>query len=72
MKIKFQGRDVEATVIDFLTRREDFNEYQLLTDDKTLKIKLVVTRILRIEGEKNPDGSPVYHIAATNVVAPLD
>jgi len=71
MKVDFQGRQVEGKSVDFLTRKEDFNEYQL-TDGKILKIKYVVTRIIRIEGETTPDGSPIYLIQNQNVVAPID
>jgi hypothetical protein len=56
--------------VDFLTRKEDFNEYQL-TDGKILRIKMVVTRIIRLEEEKAPDGNPVYLIQSQNVVAPV-
>jgi hypothetical protein len=71
MKVPYQGRQVEGKAIDFLTRKEDFNEYQL-TDGKTLRIKMVVTRIIRLEGETAPDGSPIYLIQSQNVVAPID
>lgn len=71
MKVNYQGREVEGTPTDFLCRKEDFNEYQL-TDGKVIKIKMVVTRIIRLEGEKGPDGKPVYMIQSQNVVAPLD
>jgi hypothetical protein len=71
MKVMYQGREVEGKPIDFLTRQEDFNEYQL-TDGKILKIKMVVTRIIKLEGEKAPDGTPVYFIQNQNVVAPID
>ena len=56
MKVPYQGRQVEGKSIDFLTRKEDFNEYQL-TDGKILRIKMVVTRIIRLEEEKTPDGN---------------
>ncbi len=55
MKVPYQGRQVEGQSVDFLTRKEDFNEYQL-TDGKILRIKMVVTRIIRLEEEKAPDG----------------
>jgi hypothetical protein len=70
-KVLFQGRQVEGKSVDFLTRKEDFNEYQL-TDGKILRIKMVVTRIIRLEEEKTPDGNPVYLIQSQNVVAPID
>jgi len=71
MKVKYQGREVEGKQVDFLTRKEDFNEYQL-TDGKILRIKMVVTRIIRLEGETAPDGNPVYLLQSQNVVAPID
>ena len=71
MKVNYHGREAEGTPVDFMPRKEDFNEYQL-TDGKIIKIKMVVTRIIRLEGEKAPDGNPIYLIQSQNVVAPLD
>ena len=71
MKVPYQGRQVEGKAVEFLTRKEDFNEYQL-TDGTILKIKMVATRIIRLEEEKAPDGKPIYLIQSQNVVAPLD
>ncbi|HXY75203.1 MAG TPA: hypothetical protein VEH58_07740 [Dehalococcoidales bacterium] len=71
MKVPYQGRQVEGKPVDFLTRKEDFNEYQL-ADGKILRTKLVVTRIIKLEGEVSPDGSPVYLIQSQNIVAPID
>ena len=71
MKVPYQGRQVEGKSVDFLTRKEDFNEYQL-TDGKILRIKMVVTRIVKLEEEKAPDGSPIYLIQSQNIVAPID
>jgi hypothetical protein len=71
MKVQYQGRQVEGEPVDFLTRKEDFNEYQL-TDGKILRIKMVVTRIVKLTEEKTPDGNPIYLIQSQNVVAPID
>jgi hypothetical protein len=71
MKVQYQGKQVEGKSVEFLTRKEDFNEYQL-TDGKILKIKMVVTRIIKLEEEKAPDGNPIYLIQSQNVVAPID
>lgn len=65
-KINFQGREVEAAEVDFQTRREDWNEYQLL-DGTIIKIKLVVSGVFRIEGLYDDDGNPVYQIKSTNL-----
>ncbi len=72
MKVKGpDGKEVEATVVDFLIKKEDFSEYQLV-DGRIVRIKLVVTRILRLEDIKNPDGTQAYLINSTNVLAPLE
>lgn len=70
MILKYQGRDVQAIPVEFLTRKEDFNEYQLV-NGVILRMKTVVTRILLLEGEISPDGNQVYIINAQNVIAPL-
>jgi hypothetical protein len=71
MKVPYQGRQVDGEPVDFMTRKEDFNEYQL-ADGKILRIKMVVTRIVKLVEEKAPDGSPVYLIQNQNVVAPIE
>ena len=66
-KIKFDGREVDATGIDFQTRKEDWNEYQLM-DGTVIKIKLVVGDIFRIENMYDNEDNPVYQVKSTNVV----
>ena len=67
-KINFQGREVDATEVEFQTRKEDWNEYQLM-DGSTIKMKLVVSQILRIDGMYDDEGNPAYQIKSTNVAA---
>jgi hypothetical protein len=71
VKLPYKGEVVEATPVEFLTRKEDFNEYQL-DDGKILRVKLVVSRVVRVEGKNNADGSQVYIFSSTNVVAPVE
>jgi hypothetical protein len=66
-QIKYQGRDVEATPIDVVTDREFWNEYQL-HDGSLIKVKLIVTEILRVVGEYDPEGNPVYIMKSGNVL----
>ena len=65
-KINFQGREVDATEIEFQTRKEDWNEYQLM-DGSVVKMKLVVSAIFRLGGMFDEERNPVYHIKSTNV-----
>jgi len=67
VKGKYQDREVEITEVEFLTRKEDFNEYQL-TDGTTLRMKTVVTDVVRVEGELSPDGTPIYQVRSTSIV----
>jgi len=67
-KINFQGREVDATEVDFQTRKEDWNEYQLM-DGSEIKIKLVVSGIFRIDGMYDDEGNPVYQIKSANIAA---
>ena len=65
-KINFQGRDVDATEVEFQTRKEDWNEYQLM-DGSVIKMKLVVSEILRIEGVYDAEGNPAYYIKSATI-----
>lgn len=67
MLVEFQGRKVEANEVDFLTAKEDFNEYQLM-DGTVLKMKTVVLSVYKIEGEVSPEGDPVYNVQSVNLI----
>lgn len=67
-KVNFQGREVDATEIDFQIRKEDWNEYQLM-DGTIIKMKLVISEIFRITDLYDNEGNPVYQIKSTNVAA---
>ncbi|MCW4012166.1 MAG: hypothetical protein NWF07_04145 [Candidatus Bathyarchaeota archaeon] len=55
-----------AKEIDFSGEKEYWNEY-LLEDGTTLKVKLVLRGVKRLE-KYEPDGSPIYAINSMNVV----
>ena len=50
----------------FQTGGENFNEY-LVEDGTVIKLKNVVTEILRLDGEYDPEGNPIYLVASANV-----
>jgi hypothetical protein len=56
----------KLTEVEFQTRKEDWNEYQLM-DGTVIKMKLVVSEIFRIEGAFDSEGNPAYRIMSTNV-----
>ena len=66
-RISFGGREVDATEVDFQTRKEDWNEYQLM-DGSIIKMKMVVGEVLRIEDMYDNEGNPVYQVKSNNVM----
>jgi hypothetical protein len=62
------GREVEALVMPFQAGGEHWNEY-LVDDGSVIRLKLVVTEILRVEGEYDQAGNPAYLVSSTNVTA---
>lgn len=66
-KIPFRGQEVDATEVDFQTRKEDWNEYQLM-DGTVIKMKLVAGEVFRIEGEYDEEDNPVYIVRSKNVL----
>lgn len=66
MKISLpDGRRIEATDVEFRTKKEDWNEYTL-KDGSVLKFKTIITSVIRTE-DYDPSGNPVYLIRSTNV-----
>jgi hypothetical protein len=62
------GNEVEASVVDITSAQENWNQY-LLADGTVLKLKAVATEVVRLEGQHDGEGNPVYMVKSTNVVA---
>lgn len=67
MKVQYKGRQVEAQRVEFLTRREGWNEYQL-TDGTILRMKTVVSEVIKVLDETNAEGNQIYQVRSTNLV----
>lgn len=61
------GRDIMGQDIPFEAERESWNTY-VLEDGTTLKMKAVVSGVIRLD-EYLPNGDPMYLVNASNVVA---
>ena len=61
------GQEVFGEEVEFETEREAFNVY-ILHDGTKLKLKVVVSAVIRLEAY-TPDGTPLYTIQASNVLA---
>ena len=66
VELKLGDKTVAGTLMDFATLREDYNSYKL-SDGSTIRMKTVVTNIIRTE-EFTPNGEPVYIVNSQNVV----
>jgi len=68
VKINFAGEEVEATPIDINQTNEYWNNY-LLDDGTVIKMKLVATKIFRLDNRYDNEGNPIYFIQSTNVTS---
>lgn len=66
-KINLGGREYDAEGVEFETERENWNTY-ILHDGTQLKLKSVVSEIVRVEGAYAPSGDPLYLVQASNIV----
>lgn len=57
----------DVTEVGFRSSGEHWNEY-LLDDGSVIRLKLVATEVLRVDGEFDPEGNPAYFVKSTNVV----
>lgn len=67
-RVNFEGRDVEATELSFQVGGENWNQY-LIDDGTVIRMKTVVTEVVRIDGEYDAEGNPIYLVRSSNVVA---
>lgn len=62
------GGEIEVEPIPYRSGAENWNEY-LLEDRTVLKLKTVVTEIVRVVDKYDAEGNPVYLVKSTNVVS---
>ncbi len=60
-------REVEGTQVDFEGIAEPWATYKL-SDGSALKVRTIVTAVLRLEGEYDAAGNPVYTVSSQTVV----
>lgn len=68
VRINFGGEEVDATPIDVNQTNEYWNQY-LLDDGSVVKMKLVVTKVLRIDNRYDNEGNPAYLVQSTNITS---
>ena len=62
------GSVVDGTEVGFRSSGEHWNEY-LADDGSVIRLKLVVTEIMRLDDTYEPDGTPSYAVKSTTVMA---
>jgi hypothetical protein len=60
-------REVEGTQVDFESTAEPWASYKL-SDGSVLKVRTILTAILRLEGEYDAAGNPIYTVSSQTVV----
>lgn len=65
--VKINNETVEGESLEFEALREDWNVYKL-ADGTTLRMKLVITEVLRVDKFNPATGEPVYQILSQNIV----
>ena len=66
-KIKLGNETVEGVSIPVISASENWNEY-FLEDKSVLKMKVVVTEVVRIDGAYDNDGNPIYIAKSSNIL----
>jgi hypothetical protein len=67
-KVDFQGQIRDAVSVDFEAEKETFSTY-ILHDGSSLKLKAVLTEVMRVEGAYTPTGDPIYLIQAAQIMS---
>jgi hypothetical protein len=60
-------RQVDAEQVDFDAKAEPWAAYEL-SDGTMLKMRVILTGVMRIEGEYDQSGNPIYVVSSQNVV----
>jgi hypothetical protein len=70
VKVTLNGQTVDAADVPITQTEERWNEYKL-EDGTTLRVKFVVGSIIRVNGQYDPEGNPVYMIKGNVVSVPI-
>ncbi len=66
VSVRYQGRELDGEELEFESEKEQWNTYKT-EDGATIKLKAIVSKIVRTE-EYNPEtGEPLYVVQSTNI-----
>lgn len=66
-QMPWQGRTVEGVEVSVQSSQEPWAEY-LLTDGSVVRMKIVATDFVRLDGEHDSNGDPIYVVKSTNII----
>lgn len=72
IKIKYGNKLVDATELEFKPDAEKGGEQTsvyAISDGTSMRVRAIVSKIVRIDGEYNSDGTPVYIQQVNNLVS---
>lgn len=62
------GREVDTIEMPFQTGAEHWNEY-VVNDGSVIRLKTVVTDILKVDGQFDANGNPAYFVKSSQVIS---
>lgn len=65
-KVPYQGKQCEGIEIPIKSSGELWSEY-LLEDGTVLRLKVVMTDVIKVENEYDAEGTPVYVMKSTMI-----
>jgi len=68
IKIDYNGQPANAENVEVKQSSERWNEY-LVGDGSVLKMKLVLTNVIRVDGQYDSIGNPIYMVNSTNALS---
>ncbi len=69
--MRLLGKEVEVTEIEIIEKRDRAAEYRL-EDGSVIRFTTVPTAVIRVDGEYNSDGTPVYLVTNQGVVTVVE
>lgn len=68
VRVNLAGEWVEGEELEFEPLKETWNEYRC-SDGSFLRLKLVVSKITKLDKRNPANGEPIYQVLSTNVLA---
>jgi len=68
IKIPYNGQMAEGTLVGVNHSFENWNDYTL-DDGSSLRIKFIITKVVRLDNIYDAEGNPVYVFQSTSVAS---